>query len=293
MTSADRPVLRSRAWAAAGAAVLVVLAVLLGLGMGGSTSAVVLPLLAVAAVVAVLVWAGVRTRRARRDHEDALTAWAAERAVQQERLRIARDLHDLASHGLGLISVRAAAARTVAGPVAAAARTAALRDIERVSREATTELRRMLAVLRSPDDAAPLRPAPTLADLPRLVDDARTAGVRATLDTGALGAVSPGAQLVLCAVVREGLANVARHAGPTTAQVRAHREGAAVVVTVTDAGPAVGWVPHPGAGTGLLGLREQVRALDGSVLGRAEGAGFRLTARLPDASDPADPEAAG
>ncbi len=284
MTSADRPVLRSRAWRAATSVVAALVLVLSSVGVGTRTAALVL-LVAVAGVsVAVLVRAALLTRRARRDHENALAAWAAERATQQERLRIARDLHDLASHGLGLISVRAAAARLVTGPEGAAERDAALRDVERVSREATTELRRMLSVLRTAEDPAPLSPALTLADLPRLLDDARAAGVSVGLDVGELGAVSPGAQLVLATVVREGLTNVARHAGPTSARVLLRRAAETVSVTIIDDGPAGPWVPHPGAGAGLIGLRERVGAFGGSLRAEPDGTGFRLSAWLLDRS---------
>ena len=212
----------------------------------------------------VLIWALARSGQQRRAYEEDLTAWAAERAAQTERLRIARDLHDLASHGLGLITVRAAAARTLDGPAGDAERSRALADIERTGRAATTELRRMLGVLRTPgSEAVPLRPAETLADLHEIVEAARVGGVIAALTVEDLGDVSAGAQLTVCAVVREALANTARHAGPVAARVAVRREGGAVVVTVEDDGPAPGWQPHPGAGQGLTGLRERVATLGG------------------------------
>lgn len=283
--AADRPVLRSRAGLVA-AAVLALLALVLA-STGAEPRALAMAGVCVIAVssVAVIVWAVLHSRRRRRAHEDELTLWAAERAAQAERLRIARDLHDLASHGLGLITVRAAAARTAAGPEGEAERVRALADIERAGREATTELRRMLTVLRAPgEEAEParLRPAEALRDLPAIVGAARRGGVTAVLDLGETGAVSAGAQLTVCAVVREGLANTARHAGPVAARVTVRREGAAVVVAVEDDGPAPGWRPHPGTGRGITGLHERVALLGGTVRAEGRGRGFRLTATVPD-----------
>lgn len=274
--------LRSRAWPVAGV-VLVVL--VFGLATIGSSP----PVAAVAATAATLGCAAVvviatliHTRRQRRRYEDELTAWAAERARHTERLRIARDLHDLASHGLGLITVRAAAARTLTGPAGDAERAAALADIEHAGRQATTELRRMLAVLRRPGDDPSMRPAESLADLPRLIDLARRSGLAAALSVGELGTVSAGTELTVCAVVREALANAARHAGPTRARIVVRRDGDTILTTVTDDGPAAGWSPHPGAGIGLATLHERVTALGGTLEAAAHGPGFEVVARLPE-----------
>ncbi|CAM3476629.1 sensor histidine kinase [Occultella aeris] len=283
----DRPVLHSRVWLVAGGVIVALVLVLSTVGVDPPFGAMAVLLGAAVFATAVLAWALWRARQERRAFEDELTAWAAERAAQAERLRIARDLHDLASHGLGLITVRAAAARTVAGPAAATERATALADIERTARGATTELRRMLSVLRTPGEGAPLRPAETLADLPRIVADARAGGVEAALEIADLGEVSAGTQLALCAIVREGLTNTARHAGPTAARVLVSRAGETVLATVTDDGPAPGWAPHPGAGAGIAGLRERVDALGGTLLGERVGGGYRLTARLPEPVGPA------
>ncbi|WP_449281955.1 sensor histidine kinase [Leucobacter sp.] len=237
---------------------------------------------AAAVAVSVIAWAFDRTRRQRRRYEEELAAWAGERAKQTERLRIASDLHDLVSHGLGLITVRAAAARTVTSPDGNRERADALTDIERVSRETTTELRRMLAVLRDPD-TAPLRPADTLADLPSIVRDANTAGLIATFGIEDPGEVSPGVQLTVCAVVREALHNTIRHVGPTHARVSVRRDGEIVLVEVQDAGPREPWQAQPGAGHGLDGLRERVAVLEGTLHAEPDAdGGFHVTARIPD-----------
>jgi two-component system, NarL family, sensor histidine kinase DesK len=283
-----RPTWKSRAWPAVWTTLGLLVVLLLGPAAQGP-AAKAFALVAVGLAVSVAVLAVLRNRRDRRAHEDRLAAWAGERAAQAERLRIAGDLHDLVSHGLGLITVRAAVAARLTGPDGPTERAAALADIETVSRETTTELRRMLTVLRSPDAPAALRPAESLADLPGIVAAARGAGLDATLDEAACGAVSPGVQLTVCAVVREALSNAARHAGPTRARVALHRDdggSGAVTVSVRDDGPAAGWEPRPGAGHGLAGLRERVTALGGALDAGPDGAGFAVTARIPDEAAP-------
>lgn len=290
---ADRPVLRSRAWRIAIALLAAMLLALSTVGIDDPAGAIAILLVAAAIAAAVLGWALIRTRRQRLAHEDELTAWAAERAVQAERLRIARELHDLASHGLGLITVRAAAARTVGGAAGEAERAAALADIERAGRETTTELRRMLTVLRTPGDDAPLRPAATLRELPGIVAAAARSGIAATLELAELGPVSAGTQLTICAIVREALANTARHAGPTAVRVRVGWDADAIAVAVSDQGPAAGWLPQLGAGAGLAGLHEQVRALGGTLRAGPDEHGWLLTARLPEPLHAAERRGAG
>lgn len=278
-----RPVLRSRVWLTAALVLAALVVVLATVGVDEPVAVVTSVLLSGVIAFVVLIWSLVRSGQQRSAYEEDLTAWAAERAAKAERLRIARDLHDLASHGLGLITVRAAAARTLDGASGDAERARALADIERAGRAATTELRRMLGVLRTPGgEAVPLRPAETLADLSGIVEAARVGGVTADLAVEELGDVSAGAQLTVCAIVRESLANTARHAGPAAARVAVRRDGESVVVTVEDDGPVPGWQPHPGAGQGLTGLRERVATLGGTLRTDVGGPGFRISARLPD-----------
>ncbi|GAA0469017.1 hypothetical protein Ade02nite_31880 [Paractinoplanes deccanensis] len=248
-------------------------------GSRGAAAAVVPPVL-VGASLAAALWAIRRWRADRADYEARLTAWAASEAVLAERLRIAGDLHDVVSHGLGLITVRAAATRHAGKPAEV---DAALADIEEASRTATAELRRMLTVLRGPATGEPRTPADTLESLPEIVRAATVMGLRPHLTTGDLGTVSPGVQLAVCRAVREGLSNAARHAGPTDVRIGVHRDGAAVTVTVADGGPGpAGWRAAPGAGHGLLGLRERITALGGTLRAGPVDGGFRLTARIPD-----------
>lgn len=273
--------MRSRAWLVAGAVLFVLVLGVATIGVDPPGAAWAVTSVALGVAIAVTIWALLRTRSQRREYEAELAAWAAQRARQSERLRIAGDLHDLVSHGLGLITVRAAVARRTDGPDGDRERAVALADIERAGRETTTELRRMLTVLRTPG-AAPLHPADTMGDLYAIVDAANCAGLEAILTVGELGAVSPGVQLTVCAVVREALHNTLRHAGPTLARVDVQRDAAAIVVGVEDAGSREPWQPHGGAGRGLDGLRERVAVLGGTLRVDTDGPGFRLTARIPD-----------
>jgi signal transduction histidine kinase len=267
--------------------VLVIVGVVLLMAMctvgGEGPAAVLLPWVMVGGAVAAAVWAVRRSRAERGAYEARLTAWAAAEAVLAERLRIARDLHDIVSHGLGLITVRAAATRHLPKPAEVEA---ALTDIEDASRHATAELRRMLTVLREPAAAGDRAPLDGIDDLPRIVDGAAVAGLRTRLTVEPLGEVSQGVQVAVCKTVREALSNAARYAGPTDVRVRVHRDGRFVVVAVTDAGPADdAWHATAGAGHGLAGLRERVGSLGGALTAQRVDGGFRVTARIPD--DPA------
>ncbi|WP_306214379.1 sensor histidine kinase [Actinoplanes sp. RD1] len=273
-----RPLWQSRSLPIAVAAAVTAVLLVCATGTPGSGGRWVVPLLGGAAV-AVAVWAVLRRRAERAAYERRLTAWAATEAVLGERLRIARDLHDLVSHGLGLITVRAAATRGL--PQSPQVR-AAFADIEQASRHATDELRRMLTVLRERDTAAPRTPVDDVGALPAVVQLARRGGLRPRLSVGELGVVPAGVQVAVGAVVREGLANAARHAGPVAVEVRVCREGGELVVTVADEGPAAGRpAAAPGTGHGLAGLRERVGSLGGTVTACPTGTGFRLTARIP------------
>lgn len=232
-------------------------------------------------------------RRDRAAYEAALTEQAARAAVAEDRLAIARDLHDLVSGSLGAITVRVAVAQRLETD-AAGLRTA-LAEVEQVSRAATADLRSMLAVLRG-EGPAPVPGAPRLAEAVELAaQGARALGleVRTRVDPGA---AAPAVGDLALAVVREGLANVARHAGPVAVDVCVLSDGEALSVEVLDAGPAPGWEPQPGTGTGLAALAERlmragVRLSAGPRAGSADGAeadltvgagpGFRLSARIP------------
>lgn len=232
-----------------------------------------------ALALAVLAWARWRTRQQRIRYEGRLEAWARERAALDERLRIARELHDLASHGLGVMTVRASTAKLADDRE----RLVALDDIERVGRRTTDQLRRMLTVLRASDTAAPIRPPETLADLERILDTDRRTGLEidAAIDAAELQGLSPELQMTMCAVVREALSNAARHAGPTRARVEVSAHGDRVQVAVHDDGRSPGWRPQPGTGNGLVGLRERIGLRGGTLRTAPTGRGFGLVVELP------------
>ncbi|GAA2685001.1 sensor histidine kinase [Actinoplanes palleronii] len=280
MSIHPRPAWRSRAVPVVAAVAVILVMAMCTVGASGPAARFIPPLIGGGAVAAA-VWALRRWRADRASYERRLTAWAASEAVLDERLRIARDLHDLVSHGLGLITVRAAATRHLPKPPAVAA---ALTDIEQTSRDATAELRRMLTVLRGPStEAAPRAPMDDLGTLPTIIDWASAAGLRPRLAAEPVGDVSPGVQVAVCRTVREALTNVVRHAGPTDVDIELHRDGDVVVVVVADDGPAsTGWRATPGAGHGLLGLRERVSSLGGTLVAEPVEGGFRVTARIPD-----------
>ncbi|MEE6257692.1 sensor histidine kinase [Plantactinospora sonchi] len=279
MNARTRPSGRSTAVPVAAVVISVLVMMMCTVGAQGPP-AVVLPPLLVGGAVATAGWALRRSRADRTAYEARLTAWAASEAVLAERLRIARDLHDIVSHGLGLITVRAAATRHL--PKSAEVQSA-LTDIEETSRHATAELRRMLGVLREPSTAGRRAPVESLDDLPGIVRGASRAGLDIGLDVEPLGPVSQGVQVAVCKTVREALSNAARHAGPTNVRVRLYRDGADVVLTVADAGPSVdGWPASPGAGHGLAGVRERVGSLGGTLSAEHVDGGFRVSARIPD-----------
>jgi signal transduction histidine kinase len=228
----------------------------------------------------------------RQRHEHQLRLAGARRA---EREAIAREMHDVLAHRISLLSVHAGAlayrtaqAEAGAGPALAAAEVAdAVGVIRDNAHRALAELGEVLTVLRSgdaPDGTE--RPPPRLADLPRLVAEARTAGQR--VDVAGAEAVSvaaaprPQVQRTAYRVVQEGLTNARKHAPGVAARVRlARADGDWLEVSVTNPLPAGGAATIPGTGAGLAGLAERV-ALDGGTLdhGAADGL-FRLVARLP------------
>lgn len=271
-----RPVWASWAWPVAFAVLAVLFAVLPVLPSGR-----VQPIWSLAAfallVVGVVGWAVLRTRQQRRQYEARLEEWAKRKAAQEERLRIARELHDLASHGLGTMTVRAATARLADEDE----RLMALDDIERLGRRSTADLRRMLSVLRESGADAPMGPLDALADLPSIVEDAGRTGIEVELSVEDLGEVPAGLQVTVCAVVREALANAARHAGATRVRVSVSQAKAGIAVDVRDSGPSPGWTPHPGTGHGLDGLRERVALHGGTLTTGAHEDGFRVLAELP------------
>ncbi len=208
----------------------------------------------------------------------------ARRQVDEERLRIARELHDVVAHTMATINVQAGVAAHVlpAKPEAAAE---ALQAIKTASKEGLRELRAILNVLRQADDADPVRPAPGLAQLDTLIDGARRSGLPVTLTvTGEPFPLPATVDLAAYRIVQESLTNVIRHAGPAAAQVAVGFRPDELEIDVTDTGHG----PQPGiaagrtAGHGLAGMRERAAAAGGTLrTGPLPAGGYQVTARLP------------
>jgi signal transduction histidine kinase len=209
----------------------------------------------------------------------------ARRRVAEERLRIARDLHDVLAHGLATIHMHAAAALHVyeRHPEEAVP---ALQAVKAQSKQALDEVRGALGVLRSDGDhTAPLTPAPAIRDLPSLVETTRQAGVTVDLDVEASLPPMPSAlEVTVYRIVQESLANVMRHAGPNARAEVAVRvvDGVLEVDVVDDGLGAAVDVVDPAAGHGIVGMQERAATLGGELQARpAAGGGFEVHARIP------------
>ena len=222
-----------------------------------------------------------------------------EAAHEAERTRIARELHDVVAHQLSAIAVQAGAARIAAGSVQSGAdagqapaasgqaQAAVMATVERLAREALTELNHLLGALRR-EQAAGRAPAPTLAELETLLDSARASGIPAGLTVeGPPRALTPGVELSCYRIIAEALTNVARHApGAPTRVVLRYRPGALDIEVAN--GPAPGGrppaEPRPASGgRGVRGMRERAELYGGCLDARARpGGGFVVTAEIPD-----------
>jgi signal transduction histidine kinase len=208
------------------------------------------------------------------------------RRVEEERLRIAREVHDVVAHAMVAINVQAGVAAHLAErrPEQAAQ---ALTEIKRVSGEALADLRATLGVLRTADELAPVRPSQGLDDLPELAERVGAAGVPVSLriDTGR--PVPSAVGTAAYRIVQEALTNVLRHAGAGSAIVAVQVGARAVELEVTDDGhgttvPAGPAVALPSSGNGLRGMQERAAAVGGTVeAGAHAGGGWRVHARLP------------
>ncbi|MGW0701055.1 sensor histidine kinase [Streptomyces sp. NPDC002867] len=222
----------------------------------------------------------VRVRREVWARERAERAAAEKRRADEERLRIARELHDVLAHSLSVINVQAGVGLALLDSDPEQARTA-LTTIKAASKEALGEVRQVLDTLRTPGDA-PRAPAPGLARLPELVEQAASAGLTVDVDTaGTLPALPPGAELAAFRIVQEALTNVVRHSGSRTARVRIAYAAGRLDLRIDDDGPATG-SDAGGSGNGLAGMRERAAALGGTIeAGPRPDGGFRVRAELP------------
>jgi signal transduction histidine kinase len=242
-------------------------------------------LAALAAWLLVVLGAGeaVRIRRERAAAAARIEEEEARRQASEERLRMARELHDSLGHYLSLISVQSGVALSLNQELPEQARTS-LATVKQASKEALSELRSVLDILRQDGERAPRSPTATLARLSDLVAQATAPGLEVRAETE--GSVRPlpfGVDLAAYRIVQEALTNVARHAGPATATVRViYGEDDVTVQVDDDGGGRTGDPQPPASGNGIAGMRERVAALGGELdVGPRPGGGFRVRARFP------------
>jgi signal transduction histidine kinase len=238
--------------------------------------------------VAVLFGWNVQSRRLRlaalEERAEALEREQEEesrRAVADERLRIAQELHDVVAHSMSVIAVQAGAGMHVVDKDPAEAKKA-LENISATSRSTLTELRRLLGVLRDDGEGAAYAPTPGLAELDRLTSEMESAGVEVEVSLdGDLGRVPPGVDFTGYRIVQEALTNVLKHAGPARAEVKVGSGEGTLRIEVIDDGRGVNG-RSDGAGHGLVGMRERVAVYGGTLdAGPRSGGGFRVAAELP------------
>lgn len=234
-------------------------------------------------------WAAGRLVHIQTDRADRLAVRTAEletgdaerraEAAAEERARIARELHDVISHSISVITVQTQAVRKRLGPEH---RREAddLQAVENTARQAMVELRRLFGVLRSDGERAPLAPQPGLDQLPRLLERVRATGADVEVEvSGDLLPLSPGVDLTAYRIVQECLTNTIKHSGGAAAVVRLTYGRDDLLIEVTDDGQAPSGT---GAGHGLVGMQERVTLYGGWLdHGPATGGGFVVRAWLP------------
>jgi signal transduction histidine kinase len=205
------------------------------------------------------------------------------REQSEERLRVARDLHDVIGHNISLINVQASMGLDLMDSQPEQAR-AALSAIKSASKEALEELRAMLTTLRRDDDVAPRSPTRGLDHLPELIELTRAAGLSVEVTVAGKAPPLPAAvQQAAYRIIQESLTNVARHAGQARVTVRVSYDDGDMHVEIDDDGTARHDVtPAIGTGSGITGMRERAAVLGGELsAGFRPGGGFRVSARLP------------
>jgi signal transduction histidine kinase len=257
---------------------------------GGGVGTPAIPVVTVAVplftIIAWLIGHSIRQAQAR---AELVRVQASAQAAMAERLRIARDMHDIVAHSIGVIAIQAGAGRRVFDASPGEARDA-LAAIEATSRETLSGLRRMVTGLRHADlesgpGQAPPDPAPGLAGLDRLAATTRDAGVQVDVEWhGSREPVPADIDRSAFRIIQEAVLNVVRHAGTDRCQVAINQQDGELSIEVTDSGrgaPA-GKLNPAGTGYGITGMRERAALLGGDLsAGPRPGGGFRVAARLP------------
>ena len=247
-------------------------------GEQGGQSAVALSFLQLLAFWLAGVFVHARRRAVSLAARSAELQRQAEQATADERARIARELHDIVAHHLSVIVLQAAGARASGKPAGPP-----LEKIENSARQALTETRRLLGVLRDPDEETELAPQPGISDLDELAATVRAAGVPVNLVIDCDRAALPAAMDVsVYRIVQESLTNVLRHAGPARADVAIACVDDTVTIDVTDNGLGEFGPLAPVGGHGLAGMHERAAVFGGELAaGPRPGGGFAVRARLP------------
>jgi signal transduction histidine kinase len=243
------------------------------------------PVVTIAApVVVIIAWLIGHSIRQAHAQSELVRAQAAAQTALAERLRIARELHDIVAHSIGIIAIQAGSGSRVFDARPDEARDA-LAAIEAASRETLSGLRRMVTGLRSADaepgrEPAPLGPAPGLADLERLAATTLDAGVRVDVDwRGGREPLPADIDLSAFRIIQEAVTNVVRHAGTDRCQVVIDTRDGQLSIEVTDSGHGG---DAAGTGYGITGMRERATLLGGDFsAGPRPDGGFRVAARLP------------
>ncbi|TDO45178.1 signal transduction histidine kinase [Kribbella sp. VKM Ac-2571] len=273
--SSNRPLSSRRLIAVAGAVGFVVLFLAMAAGAPAGQSRAALVLTGVAALYG--AWVLGQVVRDRRAAAARAAQVLAEQAVAAERLRIARELHDIVAHSMGLIAVKAGVANHVLR-VRPEEVSDALSVIESTSRDALVELRHMLGLLRPSGEPVELAPPAGLAALPDLVSRVESTGVQVELKVAVPEPLPEAVDLTLHRIVQECLTNVTKHARAARCQITITGAANAVQLEVSDDG-AGGAVVE---GHGLIGIRERVSVYGGSYrAGPRAGGGFEVVVRLP------------
>jgi signal transduction histidine kinase len=225
----------------------------------------------------------VRVRRMNAMEATRIFEEEAKRRASEERLRIARELHDVLAHNISMINVQAGVALHLMDEQPEQARTA-LTAIRDASKDALAELRSVLDILRQTGEAPPRSPTAGLADLPQLISGTEAAGLTVHSDIHEpVRPLPPGLDLAAYRIVQEALTNVTRHANARSATVRITEDDRVLTVEVVDDGRGGSTLAStPGAGTGISGMRERAAALGGHLdAGPRPGGGFAVRAELP------------
>jgi signal transduction histidine kinase len=242
--------------------------------------------------VALFIGTAVANQRSRAAAAAEKTEQEGRRRVDEERLRIARELHDIVAHTMATINVQAGVAAHVLAENPAAAGDA-LQAIRKSSKDGLRELRTILNVLRQADEGDPTQPTPGLGQLDALISNTRGAGLPVTLQrSGDPADLPPAVDLAAYRIVQESLTNVIKHAGAAaTATVSLRYARSGLEVEVTDTGPGPGPAAlTAGDGHGLIGMRERAASVGGSLqTGPGRGGGYRVFAALPAGGTVPDP----